>query len=67
MPFERQAVHFNEAGPVVVFGDGGLSVVGRTGPLVVHFEEEKISELFDVVAVGNTVIAEEVAVVSRLC
>src|SRR6266446_342679 len=48
MPFERQAGHFDEAGPVVIFGDSGLLVVRRAGPLVVHFEEEKISELLDV-------------------
>jgi hypothetical protein len=63
MSFERQAVHFDEAGPVVIFGDGGLVLVGRAGALVVHLEEEKISELLDVVAVGDPVIAEEVAVV----
>jgi hypothetical protein len=28
MPFERQAVHFDEAGPVVIFGDSGLVPVG---------------------------------------
>ena len=35
MSFEREAVQFDEAGSVVIFGDGGLAVVGRTGPLVV--------------------------------
>jgi hypothetical protein len=38
-------------------------LVGRAGLLVVHLEEEEIGELLDVVAVGNPVIAEEVAVV----
>jgi hypothetical protein len=63
MSFERDAIEFDEAGPVVVRGDGGLAVVGRAGALVVHFEEEEISELLDIVAVGDSVIAEEVAVV----
>jgi hypothetical protein len=63
MSFERQTVHFDEAGPVVVFGDGGLVLVGRAGAFVVHLEEEKVGELLDVVAVGDPVIAEEVAVV----
>ena len=61
--FERQAVELDEAGPVVIVGDGGLLVVGRAGPLVVHLEKEKIGELLDVVAVRDSVIAEEVAIV----
>ena len=40
-------------GPVVIFGDSGLLVVRRAGPLIIHFEEEKIGELLDVVAVGT--------------
>jgi hypothetical protein len=63
MSFERQAVQFDEAGSVVVFGDGGLVFVGRAGALVVHFEEEKIGELLDIIAVGDSVVAEQVAVV----
>jgi len=63
MSFERQAVQFDEAGSVVVFGDGGLVFVGRAGALVVHFEEKKIGELLDVIAVGDSVVAEEVAIV----
>jgi hypothetical protein len=34
---------------------------------VVHFEEEKIGELLDIVAIGYAVVAEEIAVVPRLC
>jgi hypothetical protein len=30
---------------------------------VVHFEEQKIGELLDVIAVGDPVIAEQVAIV----
>src|ERR1022692_1024456 len=60
---ERDAVHFDEAGPVVIFGDGGLLVVRRAGAFVVHLEEEKIGELLDVIAVGDSVVAEQVAVV----
>ena len=60
---ERDAVDFHEAGQVVVLGDGGPVVVGRTGALVVHFEEEEIGELLDVIAVRDAVIAEKIAVV----
>jgi hypothetical protein len=63
MLFKRDAVHLDEAGPVVIFGDGGLLVVRRAGPLVIHFEEEEVGELLDVVAVRDSVVAEEVAVV----
>lgn len=58
MFFERQAIELNEAGPVVVFGDGRLFVIRRAGALVIHFEEEKVGELLDVIAVGYSVVAE---------
>jgi hypothetical protein len=61
--FERDAVELDEAGPVVIFGGSGLLVIRRAGPLVVHLEEEKISELLDVVTVGDAVVAEQIAVV----
>ena len=35
----------------------------RLGALVRHFEEEQIGELLDVIAIGEAVIAEDVAVV----
>jgi hypothetical protein len=38
-------------------------VVTRAGALVVHFEEEEIGELLDVIAVRDAVIAEKIAVV----
>jgi hypothetical protein len=38
-------------------------LVWGTGALIVHFEEEKIGELLDVIAVGDSVIAEQVALV----
>ena len=38
-------------------------LVRGTGALVVHLEQEKIGELLDVVAVGDPVIAEQVALV----
>jgi hypothetical protein len=50
-------------GPVVVLGDGGLLVVWRTGPRVIHLQEQEIGELLDLFAVGDTVVAEQVAVV----
>src|ERR1017187_2066667 len=63
VPLERQPVQFDQAGPVVIFGDGRFAFVRRAGPLVVHFEEQKIGELLDVIAIGDPVIAQQVAVV----
>ena len=42
------------------------SVAGRLRPLVGHLEEEQVGELLDVVAVGQAVVAQDVAVVPEL-
>jgi hypothetical protein len=47
-----------------MFGDGGLAAVWWTGPLVVHFQKKKTGEPLDIVAIGDPVVAEQVAVVS---
>src|SRR5882724_1364166 len=52
-----------EAVPAQVFGDDGGLAVRRFGLLVRHFQEEQERELFDVVAVGEAVVAEKIAVV----
>jgi hypothetical protein len=58
------AIELDEAGPVVALRDGGFLVVRLPRALVIHLEkEEKIGDLLDVVAIGNTVVAEEMAVV----
>jgi hypothetical protein len=36
------------------------------GALMRHLEEEQVSELLDVIAVGEAVIAEDVAVIPEL-
>ena len=43
-----------------------LLVEGRPGALIRHLEEQQIGELLDVVAVGEPIIAKEVAVVPQL-
>ena len=55
---------------VAVVVDGGSGVPplfftqkGRLGLLIRHFQEQQKRELFDVVAVGQAVITEDVAVV----
>lgn len=46
----------------MLFGDdGGFAEQG--GLLVGHFEEQQVGELFDVVAIADAIVAEDVAVV----
>src|SRR5262249_36770873 len=49
-----------EVGPAVTPGDG-LLVAGRLGALLGHLEEEEGGELFEVVLVGEAVVAQDVA------
>jgi hypothetical protein len=56
------AVALDEARPVVALGDRRLLLPGRLGLLVGHLEEEQVGELLEVVAVGEAVVAEDVAV-----
>jgi hypothetical protein len=64
--FERDAVEFDEGGPGVFFRDYGRVVLtlraGRQGALMGHLEEEQEGELLDVIAVGEAIVAEDVAV-----
>ena len=64
--FEFVAVLGEQGGPVFAPGDGGGFVEGRFGLLIGHFEEQEEGELLDVVAVGEAVIPEDVAVVPEL-
>ena len=61
MDFKVVAVQVDETGPAVRIGNGGR--IADFAPLIVHFEEEEVGELFDVVAVGKAVVAEDGAVV----
>jgi len=58
---EGVAVEGEEGGPVETGGDGGGLAPGRKGALVRHLEEQELGQLLDVVAVGETVVAEDVA------
>ena len=57
------AVFLDEARPTVLLRHRALLVIRRLSALVGHFEEQQIGELFDVVAVRHTVVAQDVAVV----
>jgi hypothetical protein len=60
---QRIAVLAGRTRPVEPGRDGGGVVVWRLGALVGHLEEEEVGQLLDVVAVGEAVVAQDVAVV----
>lgn len=66
LDLEVVAVAGEEGGPVQPGGDGRGTAPGGLGLLVGHLEEEQVGELLDVVAVGEAVVAEDVAVVPEL-
>ncbi len=61
MGFEVGSAAAGEAGPVVFVGDAKLFVVGWLAVLIGHFEEDEVGELFEVVAVADSVVAKGVA------
>ena len=60
---ERVAFLGQEGGPIEAAGDDGCLRPRRLRALVGHLEEEKERQLLDVVAVGEAVVAKDVAVV----
>ena len=63
MVFQVGAVAAHQAGPAIGVGDG--AGVADFAPLVVHFEEEEVGQLLDVVAVGEAVVAQDGTVVPQ--
>ena len=64
MRFELGPVEGDERGPVEALGhDAGQAEVVL---LVGHLEEQQVGELLDVVAVGQAIVAQDVAVVPEL-
>jgi hypothetical protein len=53
-----------QALPVEVGGDDAR-LAQQPAVLVIHFEEEQVGELLDIVTVGDTVIAQDVAVIPK--
>jgi len=63
MDLQLVAVLGQQGGPVLALGDGGGLVERRTRLLVRHFQEQEEGQLLDVIAVGQTVIPQDAAVV----
>lgn len=66
MRFEIVAVEFDQSIPTESFRDRAWFVEWWTALLIGHFEEEEIGQLFDIIAVGETVILENIAVIPKL-
>ena len=63
MRFQFVAVLGQQARPILALGHGRRLVERRLRLLVRHLQEQQKRQLLDVIAVGQTVIAEDVAVV----
>ncbi len=61
IPVARQ-----QTGPGELLGHGGRLVERRTRLLIRHLEEQQKRQLLHIIAVGQTVIAENVAVIPEL-
>ena len=57
------AVLLERGRPTVLVRHRAFLVVWRLGALVGHLEEQQIGQLFDIVAIGHAVVAQDVAVV----
>ena len=66
MAFQLRTFARLEALPVVLLGDAGVPVPRRTAVFVRHLEKDQVCELFQVIAVAHTVVAEHVAEVPDL-
>src|ERR1022692_2712089 len=66
MNLEIIAIQLQERGPTEPLRDGGRLVEGRLRLLVRHFQEQQKRQLLHVIAVGQAVIPQDVAVVPEL-
>jgi hypothetical protein len=62
MRFEFFAIFGKQRRPVQIDRDGAL-LAEHSRAFVVHFQEEKIRELLDVIAIGDAVIPQHVTVI----
>ncbi len=66
MNFQLVAIQLQQRRPIVALGNGRRLVERRLRLLVRHFQEQQKRQLLDVIAVGQAVIAQDVAVVPEL-
>jgi hypothetical protein len=64
--FEIVAIQLQQRIPAESLWDGGRFVEGRLRLLVGHLQEEQERQLLDVIAIGQAVVAEDIAVVPEL-
>jgi len=58
MSFKFSAFEIFESGPGEFSGDGDFAIMGMATVFIRHFKENEISELFEVIAVADAVVAE---------
>ena len=64
--FQLVAILGQQRRPILALGNGRGLVERRPGLLIRHFQEQQKRQLLDVIAVGQAVIAKDVAVVPEL-
>ncbi len=62
--FQRVAVQVGQAGPVKVSRNTGR-LAQFLHPFLVHFQKKQKGQLFQIIAVGNAVVTEDIAVVPQ--
>ncbi len=66
MNFQIIAIRLQQYVPSETLGNGRGLVKRRPGLLIRHFEEQEKRQLLDVIAVGQAVIAQDIAIVPEL-
>ena len=66
MNFQLVAILGQQRRPILALGNGRRLVKGRTRLLIRHFEEQQKRQLLHIIAVGQTIVEENVALVPKL-
>lgn len=66
MNFEIVTIELDQCFPAESFRDGTRFVEGCLRLLIGHFQEKQIGQLLHIIAVGKTVIPQDVAIIPKL-